>query len=52
MTEAQRPSRFEAPLLQIDELSHGFFTRKGGVSTGLYSSLNCGFGSNDVRNAV
>lgn len=27
--------------------SHGFFTRKGGVSTGLYDSLNCGAGSND-----
>jgi YfiH family protein len=26
---------------------HGFFTRKGGVSSGLYSSLNCGFGSGD-----
>ena len=26
---------------------HGFFTTNGGVSTGLYQSLNCGFGSND-----
>ncbi len=26
---------------------HGFFTRKGGVSTGLYESLNCGLGSRD-----
>ncbi|MDZ4792172.1 MAG: peptidoglycan editing factor PgeF [Hyphomicrobiales bacterium] len=52
MTEAQHPSRYEAPLLRSDELSHGFFTRKGGVSTGLYQSLNCGFGSNDARDAV
>ncbi|HIM41289.1 MAG TPA: peptidoglycan editing factor PgeF [Rhodospirillales bacterium] len=26
---------------------HGFFTREGGVSDGLFSSLNCGFGSGD-----
>jgi YfiH family protein len=28
-------------------LHHGFFPRHGGVSAGLYSSLNCGFGSGD-----
>lgn len=26
---------------------HAFFTREGGVSGGVYASLNCGFGSND-----
>jgi YfiH family protein len=26
---------------------HGFFTRRGGVSEGVYASLNCGFGSGD-----
>lgn len=26
---------------------HGFFTRQGGVSSGLYASLNCGYGSSD-----
>jgi YfiH family protein len=26
---------------------HAFFTRRGGVSAGLYESLNCGFGSGD-----
>lgn len=26
---------------------HGFFTRRGGVSKGLYDSLNCGLGSQD-----
>ena len=34
----------------LDELSgirHGFFTRIGGVSDGLYGSLNCGYGSGD-----
>ena len=39
--------------LQADNLSilpgirHGFFTRQGGVSRGLYASLNCGAGSKD-----
>jgi hypothetical protein len=28
-------------------LSHGFFTRQGGVSSGIYASLNCGLGSDD-----
>ena len=28
-------------------IRHGFFNANGGVSTGLYQSLNCGFGSND-----
>jgi YfiH family protein len=31
---------------------HGFFGRKGGVSTGIYQSLNCGPGSGDDRKAV
>jgi len=31
---------------------HGFFTRDGGVSTGIYRSLNCGYGSHDDRAAV
>ena len=28
-------------------LKHGFFTTVGGVSDGVYKSLNCGYGSND-----
>lgn len=31
---------------------HGFFTRRGGVSGGLYASLNCGPGSADDQAAV
>lgn len=31
---------------------HGFFGREGGVSTGLYASLNCGLGSKDDPAAV
>ncbi len=29
------------------QVRHAFFTRAGGVSQGLYGSLNCGFGSGD-----
>lgn len=28
-------------------IRHGFFTRQGGISLGMYGSLNCGLGSND-----
>jgi len=31
---------------------HGFFTRRGGASSGIYSGLNCGPGSADQREAV
>lgn len=31
----------------LDGIDHRFFTRRGGVSDGLYSSLNCGYGSGD-----
>lgn len=37
------------PELDDPRLAHGFFTREGGVSTGLYDSLNCGLGSDDDR---
>ena len=33
--------------LEIPGIRHAFFTRRGGVSGGLYSSLNCGLGSDD-----
>ncbi|MFD0986683.1 peptidoglycan editing factor PgeF [Methyloligella solikamskensis] len=35
------------PLDEAPGLSHGFFTRQGGVSEGIYESLNCGVGSKD-----
>ncbi len=31
---------------------HGFFTRRGGVSSGVYASLNCGPGSADLQSRV
>jgi YfiH family protein len=38
-----------APMLSaLAGIRHAFFTRKGGVSDGLYKSLNTGIGSNDA----
>lgn len=39
-------------LSELAFIRHGFFTRDGGVSDGLYASLNCGPGSNDAAEAV
>ena len=33
-------------------IRHAFFTRQGGVSEGLFQSLNCGFGSGDAEDSV
>jgi YfiH family protein len=38
--------------LALPGIAHGFFTREGGVSDGLYASLNCGIGSRDDRARV
>lgn len=35
------------PLNDLAAVRHGFFCRTGGVSEGLFSSLNCGYGSGD-----
>lgn len=37
----------QSALLAHSRLRHGFFTREGGVSGGIYASLNCGAGSGD-----
>jgi YfiH family protein len=39
-------------IAHLSGIRHGFFTRNGGVSTGLYASLNCGWGSNDDPSLV
>lgn len=36
-----------SPLLDLPGIRHAFFTRAGGVSTGVYESLNVGRGSGD-----
>ena len=33
-------------------IRHAFFTRQGGVSAGLFGTLNCGFGSGDAAEKV
>ena len=39
-------------LSKFSEISHGFFNRNGGVSEGIYKSLNCGTGSKDRKNNI
>ncbi len=39
-------------LADIKGIRHGFFTREGGVSEGIYAGLNCGAGSKDDRARV
>jgi YfiH family protein len=41
-----------AALGAVPGVRHGFFTRMGGVSDGLYASLNGGLGSSDTREHV
>ncbi|MFO0996393.1 MAG: peptidoglycan editing factor PgeF [Alphaproteobacteria bacterium] len=52
-TGPEAPPALAAPgLAALERIRHGFFTRAGGVSDGLYDSLNCGFGSRDRRDSV
>ena len=37
-----------ASLSTLPRIRHAFFTRSGGVSQGVYASLNGGVGSNDA----
>jgi YfiH family protein len=41
-----------AGALRLPGVAHGFFTRQGGVSEGVYASLNGGVGSRDAPEAV
>ncbi|MBL8773174.1 MAG: peptidoglycan editing factor PgeF [Phenylobacterium sp.] len=41
-----------SPLLDLPGVRHAFFTRQGGVSQGVYASLNVGAGSKDDPAAV
>ena len=45
-------NRLTVPKLDAPGFAHGFFGRQGGVSTGLYETLNCGPGSRDAAEAV
>ncbi len=48
----ETPPMLRCGLLTSPGVSHAFFTREGGVSRGLYASLNGGVGSNDESSAV
>jgi len=55
MTPVQRPAPLQSPALaELSDsgIAHGFFTREGGVSEGLYAGLNVGIGSNDAPDRV
>lgn len=36
----------------LGNMRHGFFTRQGGASSGVFKGLNCGFGSSDQHDIV
>lgn len=44
--------RLTAQTLGVPGIAHGFFQREGGVSDGIYASLNCGPGSRDLPERV
>ena len=43
---------FSKDLKKIKNINHCFFSRKNGLSTGIYSGLNCGKGSKDNKQNV
>jgi len=47
-------TRHLSPLISeaLAGVRHGFFTRKGGASSGVFEGLNCGYGSSDQREIV
>jgi YfiH family protein len=51
VTEA-RAEALTSSVLRARGIAHAFFTRRGGVSAGVYASLNGGVGSRDGREAV
>ena len=46
------PKPIQSEALKNDATTHGFFTRIGGASTGIYQGLNVGLGSDDQRETV
>ena len=43
---------FSKNLKTFNNINHCFFSKNGGVSRGVYSSLNCGLGSDDKKENV
>lgn len=53
MSDASKPPHvLSKELAVMPGIRHGFFGRKGGVSTGIYDSLNIGLGSDDDARAI
>jgi len=53
MNTSTTPHFLTSPVFEKGNgIRHGFLTRAGGVSTGLYRGLNCGLGSRDVPEKV
>jgi YfiH family protein len=55
MLDRRKPAPLCASALEgfaANRVKHGFFTRAGGVSTGIYAGLNVGLGSADDREGV
>ena len=53
MLEKRMPDPVRSPALDgLDGIRHGYFTRLGGVSDGIYGSLNIGTGSSDEPDKV
>lgn len=52
MTSERIEAMTATHLADIPGVRHAFFTREGGVSKGIYASLNCGYGSHDSREHV
>lgn len=46
------PPFLSAPILNVSDVAHGFFSREGGISKGRYRSLNAAYGSDDAAEAV
>ena len=53
MLDDAKPEPLRSPLLDAAAgIRHGYFTRRGGVSRGIYADLNIGTGSADDQSLV
>ena len=43
---------YSKKLQKFSNIKHCFFSKKNGVSKGIYKSLNCGLGSNDNKSDI
>ena len=43
---------FSKKFKSLDNINHCFFSKNGGVSKGIYNSLNCGLGSKDKKENI